>query len=73
VGTPRHKLADFERELLEGDWQEIAGKPGVRVQLLEQDLRLGAQPEAGQKGVRHAAKSARAFAPLSAGVTPCCG
>ena len=34
VGTPRHKLADFERELLEGDWQEIAGKPGVRVQLL---------------------------------------
>ena len=34
VGTPRRKLADFERELLEGDWQEIAGKPGVRVQLL---------------------------------------
>jgi hypothetical protein len=34
VGTPRHKLAHFERELLEGDWQEIAGRPGVRVQLL---------------------------------------
>jgi transposase len=34
VGTPRRKLADFERELLEGDWQHIAGKPGVRVQLL---------------------------------------
>ena len=34
VGTPRRKLADFERKLLEGDWQEIAGKPGVRVQLL---------------------------------------
>jgi transposase len=34
VGTPRRKLAEFERELLEGDWQEIAGKPGVRVQLL---------------------------------------
>jgi Transposase DDE domain len=34
VGTPRRKLADFERELLEGDWQEIAGKPGLRVQLL---------------------------------------
>ena len=34
VGTPRRKLVDFERELLEGDWQEIAGKPGVRVQLL---------------------------------------
>ena len=36
VGTPRRKLADFERELLEGDWQEIAGKPGVRVQLLSE-------------------------------------
>ena len=36
VGTPRHKLSKFERELLEGDWQEIAGKPGVRVQLLEE-------------------------------------
>jgi hypothetical protein len=36
VGTPRHKLANFERELLEGDWQEIAGKPGVRVQLLKE-------------------------------------
>ena len=34
VGTPRHKLANFERELLKGDWQEIAGKPGVHVQLL---------------------------------------
>ena len=34
VGTPRRKLADFERKLLEGDWQEIAGKPGVRVELL---------------------------------------
>ena len=34
VGTPRHKLAHFERELLKGDWQEIAGKPGVHVQLL---------------------------------------
>ena len=36
VGTPRRKLANFERELLEGDWQEVAGKPGVRVQLLEE-------------------------------------
>ena len=36
MGTPRRKLADFERELLKGDWQEIAGKPGVRVQLLSE-------------------------------------
>ena len=36
VGTPRRKLANLERELLEGDWQEIAGKPGVCVQLLKE-------------------------------------
>ena len=60
VGTPRRKLADFERELLEGDWQEIAGKPGVRVQLLLEGAEtfvVGAQPAAGKEGVRHAAKS----------------
>jgi hypothetical protein len=34
VGTLRRKLANFERELLEGDWKEIVGRPGVRVQLL---------------------------------------
>ena len=28
VGTPRRKLADFEHELLTGDWQEIAGNRG---------------------------------------------
>jgi len=37
VGTPRRKLADFEKELLSGSWQEVSGRPGVRVQLLEQD------------------------------------
>ena len=36
MGTPRRKLANFERELLKGDWHEIAGKPGVRVQLLSE-------------------------------------
>jgi Transposase DDE domain len=77
VGTPRRKLANFERELLEGDWQEVAGKPGVRVQLLleggETFVLASAQPAAGQKGVGHAAQSARAFASLFARVTPCCG
>ena len=46
VGTPRRKLADFERELLEGDWQEIAGKPGVRVQLLKELLAQSVHREA---------------------------
>ena len=58
VGTPRRKLADFEHELLTGDWQEIAGNPGVRLQ------------PAGQEGVGHARKSARAFAPLAARPEP---
>ena len=40
VGAPHRKLANFERELLEGDWQESwAGKPGMRVQLLSRAKR----------------------------------
>jgi len=73
VGTPRRKLADFERELLTGDWQEIAGNPGVRVQLLSQGTEtfvLARSLQAGQEGVGHARKSARAFAPLAARPEP---
>jgi transposase len=35
VGTPRHRLRDYEKELLEGSWQQI--NPSVQVQLLEQE------------------------------------
>jgi transposase len=35
VGTPKHRLKDFEQELLHGDWQEVSGRPEVKVQLLE--------------------------------------
>jgi transposase len=34
VGTPRQRLREFEKELLQGDWQSMAGRPGVRVQLI---------------------------------------
>lgn len=34
VGTPRRKLTEFEKELLNGDWQTVAGRPGVKVQLV---------------------------------------
>lgn len=34
VGTPRHKLSEFEQELLQGDWESVAGRPGVKVQLV---------------------------------------
>ena len=61
VGTPRRKLANFERELLKGDWQEDGRKArGARSASFRgrRDLRLSAQPAAGKKGVGHAAKSA---------------
>lgn len=35
VGTPRHQLKAYEKELLEGSWQEI--NPSVQVQLIEQE------------------------------------
>ena len=35
VGTPRHRLQDYQKELLEGSWQQI--NPSVQVQLIEQD------------------------------------
>ena len=35
VGTPRKRLREFEKELLHGDWQEIVGRPGIRVQTIQ--------------------------------------
>lgn len=35
VGTPRHRLQDYEKELLEGSWQQI--NESVQVQLIEQE------------------------------------
>jgi len=40
AGTPRRHLDEFERELLKGDWQKVAGRPGVRVQLIEREHKL---------------------------------
>lgn len=37
VGTPRHRLDEFQKELLAGDWQKVRGRPGVRVQLIERE------------------------------------
>ncbi len=36
VGTPRHRLDDFERELLGGRWETIAQRPGVKVKLIRE-------------------------------------
>ena len=35
VGTPRHRLQDYEKELLAGSWQQI--NESVQVQLIEQE------------------------------------
>jgi transposase len=35
VGTPRHRLQEYEKELLAGDWQQINGS--VEVQLIAQE------------------------------------
>lgn len=37
VGTARHRLNQFEKELLKGSWKELSDRPGVKVQLIEQD------------------------------------
>jgi len=37
VGTPRRRLQEFEKELLKGDWKSIAGRPEVKVQLIQRD------------------------------------
>lgn len=35
VGTPRHQLDDFEKELLKGSWETLSHRPGVKVQLVK--------------------------------------
>lgn len=35
VGTPKRLLQEFEQSLLTGEWQEVSGREGVKVQLLE--------------------------------------
>ena len=77
VGTPRRKLANFERELLEGDWQEDGRKArGGAFNFLKRPERafvLARSLQRAKEGVRHAARSAPTIAPLSAGVASCCG
>jgi transposase len=37
VGTPRRKLAEFEKQLLEGPWEKVPERPGLKVQLIQQE------------------------------------
>jgi hypothetical protein len=38
VGTPKGRLSQYEKALLEKPWQEV--RPGVKVKLLPQDQEL---------------------------------
>lgn len=37
VGTPKSQLREFEKELLQGEWEQVEGRPGVQVKLIPQD------------------------------------
>jgi len=37
VGTPRHRLNEFEQHLLRGEWQQVVDRPEVQVQLIERE------------------------------------
>jgi transposase len=37
VGTPRRKLVEFEKQLLEGPWEKVPERPGLKVQLIRAD------------------------------------
>ena len=57
VGTPRHRLDEFERELLGGRWETIAQRPGVKVKLIREGdevFSAGPQRGPGEEGVGHA-------------------
>ncbi|MBV9489744.1 MAG: IS1634 family transposase, partial [Verrucomicrobia bacterium] len=40
VATPRRKLAGFEKELLDQDWLEVAGRSDIEVKLVEREAEL---------------------------------
>ena len=40
VATPRRQLNAFQKELLQEDWTQVAGRPEIQVKLLERDAEL---------------------------------
>jgi hypothetical protein len=40
VAPPRRQLNAFEKELLQEDWTQVAGRPEIQVKLLERDSEL---------------------------------
>jgi transposase len=40
VATPRRQLNAFEKELLQEDWTQVAGRPEIQVKLIERDSEL---------------------------------
>ena len=66
VGTPRHRLKQFEKELLNGTWKEISGRPGVKVQLIEQDHEVYVLAKSQERAAKEGAMRQRLLKGLSA-------
>jgi len=53
VGTPRHRLGDYEKELLEGSWQQL--NESVQVQLIAQDQETYVLARSGERAKKEEA------------------
>lgn len=65
VGTPRHRLKQFEKELLKGTWKEIIGRPGVKVQLIEQENEIYVLAKSAERAAKERAMRKRLLKGLS--------
>jgi hypothetical protein len=65
VGTPRQRLDEFERELLQGDWKSVVGRPGVRVQLIEREDELYVLARSQERAQKELAMRRRVLGGLS--------
>lgn len=66
VGTPRHRLNDFEKELLRGSWQQVTGRPGVQVQLIEREGEIYVLARSAQRADKERAMRRRVLRGLAA-------
>ncbi len=68
VGTPRHRLDEFQKELLAGDWQKVQGRPGVQVQLIEKEHEIYVLARSQNRAQKELAMRRRVLGGLSRGL-----
>ena len=66
VGTPRHRLNQFAKELLQGTWQQITGRPGVQAQLIEREGEIYVLARSAERGDKERAMRQRVLKGLAA-------